>query len=299
MAYRLFWVLLCGVSSVASAAGTGPEIAFSLSGGRGVYLVNPDGTGQRLIYRSEVRTTVHAIDLRPDGGEVSFEEVAADGQTASLKTVSYGATGGGTLVRSIAGGRFSVDYHPSGDGSLLYVDWDEGRVRHVAAGASAGTLLPLTDRAVKVAWISPTEFLFAGGGQIKRAAVTSTTGTVVVGQDCVVSIKPFHATAQAFVTVASPCGASLDRLNVDPPSLSKGFAPGEEGSPSPDDICFVAIVPSGRSKALTIRRMDGDGQPFQIGRKRDYASVDWRAESGAPASCPVTLNSAFQFREVN
>src|SRR5688500_15501200 len=85
----LFW------GTAAAAAGTGPEIAFVKAGTYSeIYLVDPDGSRLRLLYRSGQRLRIFTIDMKPGGGELAFEEVACcSSANAALKVVRYDDAG--------------------------------------------------------------------------------------------------------------------------------------------------------------------------------------------------------------
>lgn len=277
-----------------AAAGTGGEIAYSLRGSREIYLVNPDGSGKRLLYRAPAKKTLFALDIIHDGGQLSFEEVDAGGQTATLKTISYGESGLGTVTRAIAGGRYTMD--TARDGSLLFVDLFTGDVRLAAAGSSSSASVGVPRRASKVAWLSDGSFLYASQGQLWRATLTDPSGSPLVGRDCVQTLKAAHGAAEALVGVGQACGdPGIYRLAVAPPGIGASIVQGEAASYSPDDACFIYIAPDVRGGYLTIRRLFGAGDPVRVGAKGNYASVDWRGDSARPA-CPVATGSAFRFR---
>ena len=281
-------------STVALAAPIGPEIAYSVRGSGSVYLVNPDGTGKRQIYRAPARKDVFAISLRSGGGEIAFEEVDSAGQTGRLRTVEYGASGGGTVTRTIEGCRFDMDFHPT-DGSLLFVETGNlsgcggGDIKRLAPGSSTPVSLGIQKEASKVAWLNDgATLIFAAEGKIWKAPANgSTAPQEVLTQDCVGTLAAGHQNAEALLTIGSFCGASLDRLVLDPVSLEKGIASGQSPSYSPDDQCFVYIAPAQRGSYLTIRRTQDSGTEVTVGKKANYASVDWRGEPTSPYGCPA------------
>ena len=277
----------------AAVAGTGGEIAYSLRGGREIYLVNPDGSGKRLLYRAPAKKTVFALDIRHDGGELSFEEVDSSGQTATLKTISYGASGTGTITRQISGGRFDSD--TARDGSLLFVDFVTGDVRLAAPSNSSSASVGVPHRASKVSWLPDGSFLYVSLGQVWRATLDNPTGASLVSRDCVQTLKGAHSAAEALVTTGQACGdPGIYRLAVEPASIGANIVVGQDASYSPDDACFIYIAPEGRGAYLTIRRLDGTGT-VRLGGKANYASVDWRGDS-SPQACPVSASSPFRFR---
>lgn len=285
-------------STAAMAEPVGPEIAYSLRGSRDIYLINPDGSGKRLIYRGLRKTAIFALSLRSGGGEIAFEEVDSTGQTGRLRTVEFGASGIGTVTRTIPGCRFDMDFHPT-DGSLLLVEMGNGAscsgdIKRLAPGSTTPVSLGIDKDASKVAWLADgVTILFAAEGRIWKAPADGTTAPQeIVAQDCVASLEAAHQRAQALLDVGSVCGASLDRLTLDPPNLEKGIASGWSPSYAPDDQCFIYIVPAGRGAYLTIRRSDGSGDESTVGSKANYTSVDWRAAPSQPYGCPVVAPAA-------
>lgn len=288
-------------STAAAAEPVGPEIAYALRGSRDVYLVNPDGSGKRLVYSGPRKTAIFALSLRSGGGEIAFEEVDSTGQTGRLRTVEFGASGVGTVTRTIPGCRFDMDFHPT-DGSLLLVEMGNGAscsgdIKRLAPGSSTPVSLGIDKRASKVAWLADgVNILFAAEGRIWKAPANgATVPQQLVAQDCVASLEGAHQRAEALLDIGSVCGASLDRLTIDPPSLEKGIASGWSPSYSPDDQCFVYIAPVRRGAHLTIRR-DGTGNEITIGPRANYTSVDWRAEPSQPFGCPVAAAAALPDR---
>ncbi len=290
----LVLLLLLVLVPAPAAAGTGGEIAYSLRGGREIYLVDPDGSGKRLLYRAPAKKTLFALDIIHDGGQLSFEEVDSSGQTATLKTISYGESGLGTVIRTVSGGRFQMD--TARDGSLLFVEFFTGDVRLSAPGSSSSVSVGVPRQASKVAWLADGSFLYASEGQVWRATLANPAGTSLIGRDCVQSLSAAHVALEALVDTGQACGdPGLYRLFVDPPSIGASIAQGDSAAYSPDDACFIHIAPAQRGSYLMIRRLDGDGNPVQVGAKANYASVDWRGDS-SPDPCPVPSLSPFRFR---
>jgi hypothetical protein len=290
--FRCTLALILLLVPAPAAAGVGGEIAYSLRGGREIYLINPDGTGKRLVYRAPGRKTVLGLDMRSNGGELSFEEVDAGGQTGRLKTITYGESGLGTVVREIIGCRFNSDTAP--DGSLLFVDSCDGILKRIPPGGAAETV-GVPGEVAKVSWLHDGSFLYASASGISRATLGApAAGTVLAAQDCVQTLNSAHEANEALVGVGDFCDRAIKRLDVAAPSLSASIADGYYPAYSPDDQCFAYLTPAARNPTLVIRRVDGTGTPIQL-RKANYASIDWRGDSSNPA-CPVAASSPFDFR---
>lgn len=274
-------------------AGIGGEIAYSLRGGREIYLVNPDGSGKRLVYRAPAKKTVLGIDMRHNGSELTFEEVDSSGQTGRLKTITYGVSGTGSVVREIIGCRFNSD--TAADGSLLFVDSCNGDLKLIRP-ASAVESVGVPGNVSKATWLVDGSFVYAlAGGSIVHATLNDpASGTTLATQNCVQTLNAAHGANEALVGVGDVCDRSIKRLDVGAPSLSASIQDGYYPAYSADDQCFIYLTSEFRGPTLVIRRLDGTGDPLKF-RKANYASVDWRGDS-SPAACPVPAGSAFDFR---
>jgi hypothetical protein len=276
-----------------NAAAAGPEIAYAKRASRPeIHLVNPDGTGQRLIYRGASKTVITGLAMKPGGGEISFEEVDSSGQTASLKSVQYGDTGMGTVVRSIPGCRiFSIDYRPvTNDGSFFYVDLCSRTIQFVRPGISGP--VNVGQSVSKVAWLNDGEtFLFSGINVTKAVLASPFTQTVVApGLQCVQWMRTGHHSEHALLKIGSACGGGIGYLTVDPPVWTDSIEQGDAPAFSTGDDCFIYITPAQRGGSyLMIRRLDGGGQPFRLGAKGNYSDVTWRrlAAGETGSACPV------------
>ena len=291
---RSFLLGVTLVTSSAAVAAVGPPIAYSI--GRDVYLVNQDGSGKQLVYRGATRTSIFSISMKKDGGEMSFEEVVSNGQAAKLITIRYGATGAGTVVRSVPGCRFSVSTRD--DGAILAADFCTGAVNYAATATDALTPVAIGRPASKVAWMADGSFLYASQGTIWQATMASPGGIAIRTQDCVQDLAPAHAAGEALVAVGQICdGPRIDRMLV-PTGTTERLAAGTDSGYSSDDRCFIFVPPrSRRGTSLLIARVDGTGSSVQLGNNANYNSVDWRADS-QPATCRLVATDALQFRTV-
>lgn len=273
-------------------AGVGGEIAYSVS--RDVYLVNQDGTGKRLLYRGAIGTKIFAISIKPDGGEMSFEEVGKTGQTARLITISYGASGSATVTRNIGGCRWDVSTR--NDGALLVVDSCDHTVKFFAAGATTPSQVATPGPASKVSWLADGSFLYTSGDKIRMGTLASPSGTEVAAQNCVQNLDAAHSASEALVSVGSFCGAAMYRLAVPSGTKTMMSVTSPAAAYSQDDSCFIYIAKTRKSGYLMIAPVSEASSPVQFGNSADYGSVDWRGDS-QPKSCPIaSSNSAFEFR---
>lgn len=286
------WLLfLCAPA----AAGTGGQIAYSI--GREIYLVDPDGSGKRLLYRGAVRTSIFAISMKKGGGELSFEEVAQNGQGGRLITITYGASGSALVTRNVSGCRFDVDTRP--DGALLMTETNcGGVVKLAAAGSSDFQPVGVPRQASKVAWMPDGSFLYASGGQIWHATLANPSGTAIASQDCVQTLGTANDASEVLVAVGQVCdGPRIDRVLV-PSGAATRIAAGPDAAYSQDDLCYIFVEPPSRKGSiLLMARIDGTGTSVRLDNPGKYGSVDWRGDS-QPSTCPLIANDALRFREV-
>lgn len=304
--------LALALASAPAQSGVGGEIAYSV--GREIYLMNPDGTGKRLVYRGAAKTSIFGISIKHGGGELSFEEVETRAPNAKLKTIAYGPTGLGVVTRDIHGvfgERFDMDMGP--DGSVLYTRSPNGDLMYDDAGQAGPVSLGLDRQVSKVAWLPDGTFLYGGYEQMSdqsglvaaiwRGSVANPAGESIVQLDCIQSMNTAHGagTAEALVRLGDACSnGELKRLTVSTKTLSAGSL-GSVQSPaySSDDKCYVYMTPKARGGAyLKIQELDGT-RSMVIGGKANYGSVDWRGDA-SPSACPAVpaVAGAFEFRSL-
>ncbi len=255
----------------ANAAGIGPEIAYSTWGTRPtVYLMNPDGSGRRLIYTGARNTRIGSVDMKPGGGEVSFYETTGNLLNApgSLKTVQYEEVGkAGRVTRSVPGCRYSIDYHPS-DGSLLMIDCNR-QLQTLAQNSSSPANVSVSGEVRRARWLSGGEdFIYSANDKLWRRYATGVSEEVLTS-----SSHDFFATAHSSNMALGTVSTRIDLIDVNGKSVTTGIEIGECPHFSPDDTMFVYMANFG--KQLMMRSVTG-GQPTPIGRKASYSSVDWR-----------------------
>ena len=287
--------LMASSASASALAGTAAEIAYSV--GRDIYLINPDGSGKRLLYRGATRSSIFAISMKKDGGELSFEEVPSKGQAGRLVTISYGTSGAAQIIRNVSGCRFDMDTRA--DGALLAVELNcGGVVRFAPAGSSDFQPVGVPRQASKVAWMSDGSFLYSSEGKIWHATLSDPSGTAIANQDCVQNISTANTASEALVSVGQICdGPRIDRLIV-PAGTATHIAAGPDSAYSQDDQCYIFVSPpQRRGSSLLMARIDGTGSSVPLGNSANYGSVDWRGDS-QPGTCRLLTSNALQFREV-
>jgi hypothetical protein len=114
------------ISTAAAAQAGGPTIAYVNANGSAqqIYLVNPDGSALTRLYTAPRKTGLGLLDLKPGGNEVAFTEQF---RIKLQKFFDNGQPdGGATLIAmpctaATGNSAYSPDYHPSGDGRLVFV----------------------------------------------------------------------------------------------------------------------------------------------------------------------------------
>jgi hypothetical protein len=165
---------------------------------------------------------------------------------------------------------------------------------HLASGSSTAVNVNVPVDVAKVAWLPDGSFIYAAATEIRHATLASPSGTQKATQNCVQTLNGAHGSNEALIGVGDFCGQAIKRLQIASATLSSSLSDGMNPSYSPDDECFIYLSSAVRGGVLTIKRIDGTGTPVQIGKKANYASVDWRGDS-VPDGCPVS-SSALEFR---
>lgn len=270
------------LSAASYAAGIGPEIAYVKEGAyTEIYLVEPDGSRQRLLYRSKLRHRIFTLDMKPGGGELAFEEVASNASpNAVLKVLRYDDAGRvlSTQTRNVC--RISsLDYHPSGS-DLLFSDSCSGTGRlDTASGAVSPLGVPANIN--KVAWRSATELLYnrstATASDIFTAPISDPANLTRIGEVRLVQLMDVSTSGNLLLVDPVDYG-SLSLFDVSTGTEQKGWQIGNNGRFSPDDI-YVAYTTGYdvRGRYIMLRRLDGQGAPFRlIGKTASYGVLDWR-----------------------
>lgn len=278
-AFLALGLLLSGTA--ATAAGTGPQIAYVKAGTYSeIYLVEPDGSRLRLLYRSGQRLRIFALDMKPGGGELAFEEVSCcTSGNATLKVVRYDDAGTRLETKSLPVCRvLSLDYHPSGN-DLLFYDSCSGAKR-LNTGTMSSTTLAIPVGTNKVSWRSATQLVYnrstPTASEMLVASVSSPASATVVGTTDLASSMDV-STAGDRVLIDPIDFGYLDLFNLNSGSNTPKFQIGHYGHFSPDDQ--YVVYASGydvRGSYLMIRRTDGSGAPSMLASKGPFGPVDWR-----------------------
>ena len=279
--FRAFASLAVLLSTAATAEGVGPEIAYVKAGTYSeIYLVEPDGTRQKLLYRSGNRLRIFTLDMKPGGGELAFEEVACCSTAhAQLKVVTFDNNGTRLATRSLNVCRISsLDYHPS-NGQLLYQDSCAG-TRSLNTATMTSTPMNVLAGINRVAWRNANELVYnrstAEASEILVAPVSSPAAATVVGTtDIAGSID--GSTSGDLLLVDPVDFGHLNLFSLTNGTEQEKWQIGHHGRFSPDDQRVVyASGYDVRGQYLFIRNTDGSGAPFRLAGKAAFGPVDWR-----------------------
>lgn len=262
-------------------SGTGPEIAYVQAGNQDIInLINPDGTGARVLYKTPRGFRIFVLDMKPNGGELAFEEVSArsDGP-ATLKVIRYDDAGRVIETKTRTGCRIlSLDYHPS-SGELLYND-PCVRLNILNTTTMALTSVDAPDGINKAAWRGPDQLVYnrstALASEVLVAPRTAPRNTTVVGE--VRLAGTMDVSSSGSMLLVDPVDwATLSMFNMTTGIEQKDWQIGHYGRFSPDDT--EVVYASGydvRGSYLFIRKVSGPGSPFRLPIKGVIGPVDWR-----------------------
>jgi hypothetical protein len=267
--------------SAGTAAGTGPQIAYVKAGTYSeIYLVEPDGSRLRQLYRSGLRLRIFTLDMKPGGGELAFEEVSCCSATnATLKIVRYDNAGTRLETKSLAVCRISsLDYHPSGS-DLLYYDSCAG-ARRLDTSTMTSTPLGIPSGVNKVGWRNAAELVYnrstAAASDMLVAPLSDPGSATLVGTTDLAESMDVSTAADRVLVDPVDYGF-LDMFNLNSGANTTNFQIGHYGRFSPDDQYVVYVTGYDvRGSYVMIRRTDGAGAPFRLASKGPFGALDWR-----------------------
>ena len=281
----LIAILLAGGAAAPALPAGGPPIAYIKVAGTAqeIYLQNPDRTGLTKVYTAPRKTGLGWLDLKPGGNEIAFTE------KFSIKIQKFSDSGqpiGAAIPITSSCSAWHPDYHPSGDGRLIYLVSCSGdfSVWQYTPGSGAARLFG-TISTNRVRWNRAGTHVYydeetafnSGVLRLKRRDITS--GTVedlgpLAGLDSfdvtrtgdrlihgsVMSVKLFDAATM------SDTSQSLD-LCID----------GDDAHASPDDGQFVFETPHSASGTyVMIHSASCSGAPVALTGKGEWHKKDWR-----------------------
>lgn len=286
------------VASPALSATGGPGIAYSIQSGStySIYLVNPDGTGTVKLYTAPVKTNIVELDMRPGGNELAIIEGSA--ARNSLKIITYTDAGARTSVNAVPMDGCTatgIDYHPSGDGSLIVARYcgaaQDLEIRRFANGAFDSspivTLGTGVDNAMgQIRWLGDgSGFLLAytnttSGARIQRHELSNPSAPVTVwSMGSPSSLPSWFDVARCSGALDSSCSKflytdaswNLHRVHFDDfGGTDEGvLMAGADGHYSPDNSHILYRVSNKTSQQLKI-------DSNLLVAKGTFSGKDWR-----------------------
>jgi hypothetical protein len=248
-------------------------------------LVSPDGSGLSRVYTSARKTNIGFVDLKPGGGEVAFTE------NFKLKIQKFSASGqpvGAAIPVPSPCNAWSPDYHPGGDGRLIFV-----------SGCSAGNMTvmeysPTTGQSValfpvyianRVRWSRNGDYIIYDETTSPTAIVerlkrrNMSTGEV---QDFgeLRDLDSFDINRVGEQLIVGPAAApklfDFDTM-TDTSQATSVCVAGANFHFSPDGADFVYRTPhSAKGDYILIRRSDCSSNVRTLAPKGSWGPIDWR-----------------------
>jgi hypothetical protein len=270
--------VLAFTTTAASAADIGPPIAYSV--GRNLYLASADGSSTKLLFTAARRKSIFAVQLKPGGGEVAFEETACCTPPTSslLKIVRFDNSGtrvGTPASITVCGRVAGLAYHPT-DGTVLYTSTCDQPTKRLNTTSMTSTAVTLPHSANYPSWLpNGTEFIYAAMAKIWRVSIANTNSPTAIGDaNCVQSLDAGSVTSRALWTDA--CAGTVNLLNFST-GQSTALRQGASAYFSPTDVKYAYLSPqTTKGGYLLISNVDGSGTETRIGSRAKYLSVDWR-----------------------
>lgn len=268
-------------STTAYAAGTGPEIAYVKSGTYSeIYLVEPDGTRLRLLYRSKQRMRIFTLDMKPGGGELAFEEVSATASaTATLKVLRYDAASTLVATKTLDVCRIlSLDYHPSGS-DLLFHDTCVG-ARRLNTTTMTSSPLGIPAGTNKAGWRSANELVYnrstASASEVSVAPLSDPTNATVVGEVRLAQSMDVSTSGEQLLVDTVDFG-TLSLFNMASGTEQQNWQIGHDGRFSPNGLQVAYVTGYDvRGQYIMIRNTTGPGGPSRLAGKGVFGPIDWR-----------------------
>ena len=279
-------ILLAGT---AASAQVGPEIAFAKgSGNSEIYLINPDGTGHRLLYSGPRNTEIFHIDIRPGGGQLAFEEHnkpkrGANPTNSAIKIIDYDANG--SVVGSIRTLQLtcltgSLDYHPT-DGTLLYRNCAPERIYRLNTTIMTSSDLGLVSDAFLASWLDSTHILYHTNATNFADRKLWTVSTADLAAPTAVAASPpgtLDTSTSGDKALLSP-GSDVRLVDVTAKSIEGYQMEAQRGHFSPDDskVIYITGIAFGKpGQFILIRNFDGSGSQTNLIGRGKFTALDWR-----------------------
>lgn len=271
-------LLLAGAP--ATAAGIGPEIAYVKAGAYSeIYLVNPDGSALRRVYRAALRTRIFQLDMKPGGGELAIEEADTQGGRF-LTVIRYDELGRLQSKSSIQTCQIgSIDYHPT-NSELLYADLCQGAVEVKLLNTQTMTAIGTGIVSGEISWRGSDHVLFnqqtSATDEIWSVPLANLSGAEKIGDTRLVQSMDLSTAGDRLLIDNFDFG-TLDMFSMSLGTAQTDWQIGSVGRFSPDDLQVVYVTGYDvRGQYVMIRNVTGPGSPFRLAGKAAFGPVDWR-----------------------
>ena len=273
----------------AASAQVGPEIAYAKANGiPEVHLINPDGTGGRLLYSAPRGTEIFHVDIRPGGGQLALEEHktpkrGANPTNSTIKIIDY--DGNGSVVGSIRTISLtcltgSLDYHPT-DGTLLYRNCSPQRIYRLNTTTMASSDLGLVHDAFIASWLDAARILYHVNATNLTDRKLWTVSTADLSAPTEVVASPpgtLDTSTSGDKGLLSP-GSDVRLVDVTAETIEMFQTEGQRGHLSPDDqkVIYITGITFGKpGQFIIIRNFDGSGSPTNLVGRGKFTALDWR-----------------------
>ena len=287
------------ISTSAAVQAGGPPIAYVDASGSAqqIYLVNPDGSALTRLYTAPRKTGLGLLDLKPGGNEIAFTEQF---RIKVQKFLDNGQpNGASTLIAMPCAGAtgnsaYSPDYHPSGDGRLVFVTACSGSfgIWEYTPASPTPQLLFSTVSTNRVRWNGAGTHLYydeeltfnSGNVHLKRRDMT--TGTVEdlgdIGCNTGGCVDSFDVTRTGdrlvYGSTSTPKLFDHDTMTTTAQSTTLCVVGGgSDFHYSPTDGQFVYRTPhSAKGDYLLLRSSSCAGGVTSLTGKGSWGRIDWR-----------------------
>lgn len=272
----------------------GPAIAYIKAGGTAqeIYLVNADRTGLTKLYTAPRKTGLGWLDLKPGGNELAFSEAL---KIKIQKFHDNGQRNGDAIpIASPCGMAQAPDYHPGGDGTLVFIaacGFGNFQIMTYKAGDAAPQLLFTLGSANRVRWSRTGDHLYydealsptAATARLRRRNVT--TGQVDdFGPIDDVASFDVTRTGDRLIHGSALAPKLFDSATMTDTSQSVELCmDGDDLHASPDDSQFIYETPhSARGTYVMIHDKNCSGAPVALTGKGEWHKKDWRPDPVTP-----------------
>lgn len=279
------WLLI----GTAATAQVGPEIAYAKGNGSPeIHLINPDGTGDRLLYSAPRGTEIFHVEIRPGGGQLALEEHktpkrGANPTNSTIKIIDYDANGlmvGSVRTLPLTCLTGSLDYHPT-DGTLLYRNCSPQRIYRLNTTTMTPSDLGLMQDAFIASWLDATRILYhVNAMNLAERKLWTVSTTALSAPTDVVGSPPgtLDTSTSGDKALLSP-GSDVRLVDVTAKTVEMFQMEAQRGHFSPDDqkVIYITGITFGKQgQFIMIRNFDGSGSPTNLVGRGKFTALDWR-----------------------